>query len=158
MSEVLTPKNWDETKIHKDDWMALRENAGLMMDEASASSVIAYRRARGGLPTISAYRDKINFACLCMRCMWDKTAKKVPLPVMIRQMTNTRLQDTLRKKMEYVLDGSWRDDGYMLKYLYSIVSSFRQNKQVMPDFEALADDIYHWDNVNVKNYWINNIY
>ena len=160
VGETMEQTKWNESKLTKNDWYELKRNAGLTMDEATAGALIAYRRARNAAQQ-GLYRDKIDFACLCMRCMWDKNvSKKISLPTLIQGLKrDSNLADVIKDRCEGILNETWRDDGYLLKMIHSLLCLIRKKSpDIMPDFDMLANDLAHWDDRNVKRFWIDKIY
>ena len=153
-------KPWNLKKLTQNEWLRLKNSGGLMLNEAPAEVIIIYRLARTGEQK-SYYRDSISFACLCMRCLWDKDITRTkPFHELAGDLyRDTKTSKAIKSRLLEVMDDSWGEDGYLLRYLYSIAQIMRKRDgSIVPDFEGLTDMIANWNTRGVKRLWLNEIY
>jgi hypothetical protein len=149
---------WDLNKLRRPEYCALKQNAGIMIDDASPAAVVAFYRACSEKP--SQYRAGIDFACVCMRCLWGQECNRtVPFKKLLREIYQSdKSGNVLKGRCIGIFDNSWRPDGSLLKELYSIMIQIRKNHaNVMPDFEALSNDLAYWGSKNTKRSYISYI-
>ena len=95
-----------------------------------------------------------------MQCLWrEEDHPRIRLlPELLRVVyQNPEATESSRKKCTAFMDVSWDDDGFLLGKICSLVRIMRAaDSSVMPDFEALADDLSHWNNPDryVQRKWL----
>lgn len=152
---------WDVSRLSTGERSSLKRNAGIMMRDAGADAIEGFYRAVNG--KVSAYAEKAWFVSLCMQCLWrneDQPQIKA-LPELLRSIyQNPDATDSSRKRCVNFLDIAWGDDGFLLGKICGVVRKLRaENSSVMPDFEALADDLNHWNDASryVQRKWLRTI-
>lgn len=152
---------WDLSRLSAGERSALKRNAGVMMNAAGADAIEGFYRALNA--PVSQYSEKTWFASLCMQCLWreEDHPRVQPFPEMLRAVyQNPDATESSRKKCTGFMDISWDDDGFLLGKICSLVRGMRSNDaSVIPDFEALADDLAHWNHPDryVQRKWLRTI-
>ncbi len=152
---------WDLSRLSAGERSALKRNAGVMMNSASMHAIEAFYRAL--TDHCSVYLEKAWFAALCMQCLWreEDHPEVKAFPEILRSMyQNPDATDSTRKSCTNYLDIQWADDGFLLGKICGLARKMRAaNAGVMPDFEALADDLAQWNHGDhyVQRKWLNTI-
>lgn len=135
-----------------------------MMNEAPTKAIMLYYKARasenGEYADMGRYREEISFACLCMRCLWNKDANiKKPYHKMLGELYRDKDTGTvLKERIMDMLDEPWGQDGYLLTHLCSLTGKMRKRSgQIVPDFEELINQIANWNTQGIKRLWINSL-
>ena len=104
----MAESKWDLSRLSTGERSALKRNAGIMMNAASADAIEGFYRAL--TVRCSPYSEKAWFAAMCMQCLWrleDKPRVRL-LPEMLRVIyQNPESTDSARKKSTGFLDISW---------------------------------------------------
>ncbi len=152
---------WDVSRLSARERSALKRNAGVMMGNASMDAVEAFYRAVAD--HCSEYTEKAWFAALCMQCLWREEDHPVvkSFPEILRSMyQDPQATDSTRKSCTNYLDFTWGNDGFLLGKLCSLARKMRaSNAGIMPDFDALADDLAQWNHREhyIQRRWLNTI-
>ena len=155
----MTEQKWDVSRLSAGERSALKRNAGIMMGSASMQAVEAFYHAL--TVKCGSYAEKAWFAALCMQCLWQETDQpmKKPFPEILRALyQDPNATESTRKRCTDYLDLVWYDDGFLLGKICSLVRRMRANNAgIMPDFEALADDLAHWNHGDhyIQRRWLN---
>lgn len=150
---------WDVSRLSAGELSVLKRNAGVMMNSASMQAIEAFYRSL--TDRCGAYAEKAWFAALCLQCLWRREDHPVvrPFPELLRSMyQNPEATDSTRKRCTNYLDYYWDDDGFLLGKLSGLARKMRaENPGIMPDFEALADDLTNWNHGTrwVQRKWLN---
>ncbi len=157
----MSEAKWDLGRLSAGERSALRRNAGIMMHAAGMQAIEAFYRAQ--TQSCKGYEEAAWFAAMCMQSLWreeDHPSVK-PLPVMLRQIyQNPDATESTRKRCTGFLDLSWAEDGFLLGKISNLVRRMHADDLgVIPDFDALADDLNHWnhDTHYVQRKWLNTI-
>ena len=138
---------WDLSRLSAGERSALKRNAGVMMNDAGADAIEGFYRSLTA--KCSTYSEKAWFAAVCMQCLWreEDHPKIIPFPEMLRRIyQNPEATESSRKKCTAFMDLSWDEDGFLLGKICSLVRIMRAgDSSVMPDFEALAEDLSRWN-------------
>lgn len=149
---------WDLARLTTGERSALKRNAGVMMSSASMQAIEAFYRAT--TVQCSSFAEKAWFAALCLQCLWrpEDNPQIKPFPEILRTMyQNPDATDSLRKRCVNFMDLSWSDDGFLLGKLSNLTRKMRsETASIMPDFEALADDLSRWNQAEhyVQRRWL----
>ena len=152
---------WNLSRLSAGERSALKRNAGVMMQNATMQAIEGFYRAQQ--QKCNHYSEKAWFASICMECLWreeDHPAIK-PLPEILRTVyQNPDASDSEKKRCISYLDLHWADDGFLLGKLCSLIRKLRaDHPEIMPDFNALADDLNQWNRADhsVQRRWLNTI-
>lgn len=152
------PENkWDLSRLSAGERSALKRNAGVMMNAAGADAIEGFYRALTA--RCGPYAEKVWFAAMCMQCLWrtEDHPQVRPFPEMLRLAYHNSETESSRKKCTGFMDISWDEDGFLLGKICSLVRAMRaEDASVMPDFEALADDLNHWNSSDryIQRKWL----
>ena len=154
----MADHKWDLSRLSAGERSALKRNAGIMMNAAGADAIEGFYRALTG--KCSVYSERAWFAAVCMQCLWreEDHPRIVSFPEMLRAIyQNPEATESSRKRCTAFMDVSWDDDGFLLGKICSLVRIMRAgNASVIPDFEALAEDLSRWNNPDryVQRNWL----
>ena len=152
---------WDLSRLSAGERSALKRNAGIMMNAAGADAIEGFYRALTA--KVIQYKEGAWFAALCMQCLWreEDHPQVRPFPEMLRAIyQNPDATESSRKKCTNFLDLSWDDDGFLLGKICSLVRLMcSKNAAVIPDFEALAEDLSGWNHPDryIQRKWLRTI-
>ncbi len=138
------------------DRAALRRARGEMIQDANAKVLmIFYRCLPAGVPQ---YKEECWFAIACLRCLWDAGENgSDTLPDAICKLCNQQeLSESIRHRVEALMDTSWDHEGYMLRKLYRLIVLVRQKLgNEIIDFVQLLNDLLYWnaENQQVQRRW-----
>lgn len=157
----MSEHKWDLTRLSAGERSALKRNAGVMMNAAGADAIEGFYRA---LTTqVKSFDEPAWFAALCLQCLWreDDRPQIRTFPEMLRAIyMNPDATESSRKKCISYMDVSWGQDGFLLGKICNLVRKMRaDNASVMPNFEALADDLTHWNHPDryIQRKWLREI-
>lgn len=157
----MSEKKWQTEKLDSGGRNALKRNAGVMMG-SGLQALEAFYRAIAYAPK-SQDQEAQWFACLCMECLWkpEDHPRVVRMEELLRQLyRNSETSDSIKRRVISLLDVPWSRDGYLLGKLSNFARMFRaKDGSVMPDFDALADDLAGWNHPDryVQRRWIRTI-
>lgn len=149
---------WDLSKLSAGERSALRRNAGVMMQSAGADAIEGFYRAL--ISGCSPYQEKAWFSAMCMQSLWRDEDHPMVFPIqdLLRKVyQNPESTESTRKKCTMFMDISWGDDGFLLGKICGLIRTMRaKDASVMPDFEALADDLSRWNNPDryIQRKWL----
>lgn len=152
---------WDLSRLSAGERSALKRNAGMMMNAAGADAIEGFYRALTS--RVSQYEENAWFAAICMQCLWreEDHPQVLPFPEMLRAIyQNPDATESSRKKCTGFLDISWSNDGFLLGKICNLVRLMRSgNASVIPDFEALAEDLTKWNHPDryIQRKWLRTI-
>ena len=154
----MSDRKWDLSRLSPGERSALKRSAGIMIDDAGMQAVEAFYRAM--TVPCAPYAEKAWFGAMCMQCMWreEDHPQVKPFPEILQSMySNPDATDSMRKRCTGYMDIFWSEDGFLLGKLCSLARKMRaENPSVIPDFEALADDLNRWNNAEhyVQRKWL----
>lgn len=157
----MSEKKWDVGRLDSGGVSALRRCAGVMMGN-SVQALEAFYRAASYVPRTQEQEGQW-FACLCMECLWksDTAPAVFPFEELLRRLyQNSETSESIKHRVIALLDVPWSRDGYLLGKLSNFARMLRAREgSVMPDFEALADDLARWNHPDhiVQRRWIRTI-
>ncbi len=148
-------------KLSTGERAALRRSAGTMLGEADGPVLAAFYRC---LPSIVGERDSAKwYAVACLRCISDPgTEKGKPLEICLADMIkNGDISASMQKRIEYLLDTRWDEDGYLLMRLTRLVKLVHQKSEYsLIDASALLQDLLHWNDESrrVQRKWARTVF
>ncbi len=140
---------------------ALRREAGKMLRQADGRAIAAFYHC---LPSEADPRQEDRwFAAACLSCLWDADAPEgKPFEQIVAALIRAgALSDSIRHRVELLLDTDWDADGYMLTKLTRLIKLIRQKSdRAAVDFEALLTDLLFWNSERqtVQRKWAKEIY
>ena len=140
---------------------ALRRDAGNMLRQADGRAITAFYSC---LPQgVNASQEDKWFAIACLRCLWDPDIEggKPVEQVIADLIHNGTLSDSVKHRIEILMDTEWDTDGYMLTKLIRLVKLIRQKSdREQIDFASLLDDLIRWNNdsQSVQRKWARTIF
>ena len=152
---------WELSRLSAGERSALKRNAGIMMKDAGADAIEGFYRAVNG--KVSPYAESAWFAAICMQCLWrgEDQPQVKSMPDLLRNIyQNPDATDSARKKCVSFLDTAWGEDGFLLGKICGLVRKMKADSgTVIPDFEALADDLNHWNDASryIQRRWLRTI-
>ncbi len=157
----MNEKKWDIEKLDSGGRSSLKREAGVMMGN-DYQALEAFYRAVSYVPR-SREQESQWFACICMQCLWK--ADDHPRVLRIEELLgklyhNPETSESIKHRVIALMDVPWSGDGYLLGKLTNLVRMMRgKDSMVMPDFEALADDLAAWNHPDryVQRRWIRTI-
>ena len=157
----MPESKWDISRLSAGERSALKRNAGTMMHAASMQSIEGYYRAL--LARCGSYTESIWFAAMCMQCLWKEEEHPVikPFPEILRLFyQDPEATDSTRKRCTGFMDINWSEDGFLLGKICNLVRKIHSERpDMIPDFEALADDLTQWNHEShyIQRKWLNTI-
>lgn len=148
---------WDLSRLSSGERSALKRCAGVMMGSSMQAQQAFYHALTGHC---ARSNESAWFACMCMECLWhvEEHPARRPLEDMLgRIYRDPDATESTRKRCTAFMDLNWGDDGFLLGKLCSLVRKMRADDgSVMPDFEALADDLCRWNHTdhNIQRRWM----
>lgn len=155
------PSNkWDIERLSAGERSALKRCAGTMLGTNVQATQAFYHALN---VKCSQSTESIWYAAMCLQCLWrleDHPSVK-PFAEILRGMYQAPdATESLRHRCTAYLDQSWSEDGFLLGKISNLTRLMRaRNASVIPDFEALADDLYHWNHPDhyVQRNWLRTI-
>ena len=157
----MAEMKWDVSRLSTGERSALKRNAGIPMGN-SLQALEAFYHAVPIIPK-GIQRESQWYACLCMQCLWkpeDHPAVIRYEEILRRLYMNADTSDSIRNRIINMLDQPWSEDGFLLGKLNNFSHMFRSgDASLMPDFDALADDLARWNHPDkpVQRRWIRTI-
>ena len=130
---------------------ALKRQAGILLKNADGKAIAAFYKC---LPAVVDGRAEGKwFATACLRCMWAPGEESdTPLERILSQLiAREQLSDSVRHRVETLIDTPWDGDGYLLTKLSRLVKLVRQKSEETPDFGSLLTDLEGW---NGETQWV----
>ena len=138
-------QKWDISRLSAGERSALKRNAGVMMNMASMKAIAAFYHAK--IAVCKPEKLPFWFSALCMECLWREADDSKPFPEMLRSMYQSKeATESTKNRCIAFLDFVWSNDGFLLGKICALARRMRsENPNVLPDFEALADDLERWN-------------
>lgn len=157
----MSDQKWDAAKLDSGGRSILKRNAGCMMG-SNLRALEAFYSVLNQKPK-SREQEEQWYACVCMECLWkaDRNPRKVQMEELLHRLyQSSESSESIKHRIIAMLDEPWNEDGYLLGKLCNFARMLRaRDETVMPDFEALAEDLYKWNypEKNVQRRWIRTI-
>ena len=157
----MSSRKWDIERLDSGGRSALKRNAGVMMGN-NLKALEAFYRAVSYIPK-NQNQESQWYACQCMECLWktDEKPRVIRFEELLRRIyLSSETSESIRHRIVAILDVPWSQDGYLLGKLNNFARILRsKDGSVMPDFEALADDLAIWNHPDriVQRRWIRTI-
>ena len=157
----MSDQKWDAGRLDRGARSMLKRNAGCMM----GSNLHALEAFYSALTIRPRNREQEEqwFACLCMECLWkaENGPRRVRMEELLRRMyQSSESSESIKHRIIALMDEPWNEDGYLLGKLCNFARILNaRDGTVMPDFEALADDLNRWNfpEKNIQRRWIRTI-
>ena len=155
----MPDRKWDLSRLDAGDRTALRRAAVTPGHDMAA--LRAFYRACG----YCEYRfEAYWFVAACMDALWRETDEAVekPMEECLRILVNLdeATSASLKHRVDMLLETVWGDDGYLTGKMLNLVKIIKSRTGLKPDFHALADDLYCWNDPRhyVQRKWLRCIY
>lgn len=152
---------WDTSKLNSGERSALKRDAGRMMG-SNIQALEAFYRAVSYMPQ-GQERTAQLYACICLECLWkpEEHSTVKSMEQILRDLyQSSETSESIKHRIVALLDVPWSEDGYLLGKLANFVRMIRaSNSSVIPDFQALADDLARWNHPDryIQRRWIKTI-
>lgn len=139
---------------------ALRRESGKLLHQADSKAIVTFYSC---LPNVKSREEEYWFAIACLRCLWKNVDDSgLPLEQTISSLIrNGYLSDSVKHRVETLLDTKWDSDGYLLTKLARLVKLVGQKSNyVSIDFSALLEDLIYWnrESQSVQRKWAKAIF
>jgi len=158
----MSEDKWDLSRLTTGERCALRRAAGSL--EPNMPAWRAFYLAGGGR---AGRHENYWYAAMCMACMWrpedEERARMLPMEQCLRLYLreNESVTESMKRRMDALLETPWSEDGFLLTKLHSIVRILQRGQtDLRPNFQALADDLRDWnrDDRRVQRRWLRATY
>ena len=125
---------------------ALRRDAGKCLAEADGMTLSVFFRISP--QHLSRRQQECWFSAMTLACLWDpeEAAYGDEFPIMLRKYALRQATDGMERRMRSLLDARWEEDGYLTAKLCRLARMLKaDNRQLMPDIDALLYDLLHWN-------------
>ena len=135
---------------------ALRRDAGIPMRQADGKAIAAFYKC---LPSgVNSWQEERWFAVACIHCLWSTDiSEEETLEKLLSKLIRTEeLSDSIRHRVESLLDTKWDSDGYLLIKLSRLIKLVRQKSDRKKINSAqLLKDLIDWNEASqyVQRKW-----
>ena len=154
-------KTWDSSRLSTGERSELKRNAGKKFGDDMRAMEVFYRACTYG--GMSAKREEICFSMACLECMWR--AEDHPTVISMEELlckwyNDPETSNSGQRRIVSLMDIEWGEDGYLLGKLHNVICICKSKwPDIMPDFEALANDLMQWNSGEryVQRRWLRTI-
>lgn len=155
----MSDEKWDLSRLGAGERVALRRAAGSLEFNAAA-----WRAFYIACPNCKKRDEEFWFAAMCMECLWREEDKPDVRPMeeclQRYRKEDESVTDSMKHRMEVLLDMPWANDDFLLGKLYAVVRILKDKTNYKPDFHKLADDLRRWNYEDraVQRRWLRTIF
>lgn len=151
---------WDLSRLSPGERSVLKRSAGIMMGSNMKSVQAFYHALVKPCPKMA---EDAWYAAMCLECLWrpedhPRVMKAEEMISRLYQKDDTT--ESVKKRCTAFMDLNWSEDGFLLGKLSALFRMMcSADGSVMPDFEALADDLCKWNHADhyVQRRWMRTI-
>lgn len=133
-------------KLSAGERAALRREAGKRLSDASGRALAAFYCV---IPSgLSSRKQECWFCVLTIACLWnvDEAKEGGNMADLLRRLAKRQATEGMDARIRSLLDTRWEEDGYLSAKLCRLARMLRSdNRQVMPDIDALLTDVLYWN-------------